>query len=344
MTTLSASEDRVPQRPERGLFDAEDIANLEGQEMTPSAFARALGRDLATLYRELREGQKCRLHVFDMATRSDTIIAEFDDVCFEAPNWGPDGDTLYLNGQGGLWAFPLDSPSEPRRIEYEGIPAALNNDHVLDPRGKAIFLSAMDGHIYHGALDGGSTRRVTDEDKVWHFLHGISPDGNTLGFIRIEPAGGPGKLAFIASEGGRITPMDTGTGHADGIEWSPDGVWIYFNTERWASEPGHAQLARVPSKDPAAEKIERLISTDTVDWFPHFAPDGRFAVYLQYPAGTVGHPEDLDVELVVVDTADWAAPVARRPLFGGQGTINVNSWSPDSQRFAFVTYPLETGE
>lgn len=321
-----------------------DVGGLAGQGMTPSAFARALGRDLSTLYRDLREGQRCRIHVFDMATRTETIIAEFDHRCFEAPNWGSDGKTLYLNGEGGLWAFSLGSPSEPRRIEYEGISAALNNDHVLDPRGNDVFVSAMDGHIYHGSLEGGSTRRVTDEDNVWHFLHGVSPDGSTLGFIRIEPTGGPGNLALITSEGGHVTKLDMGAGHADGIEWSPDGEWIYFNTERWAAKPGHAQLARAPSKDPTADKVERLTSTDTVDWFPHLAPNGRFAVYLQFPAGTIGHPEDLDVELVVVDTADWAAPVARLPLFGGQGTINVNSWSPDSQRFAFVSYPLETSE
>jgi hypothetical protein len=68
------------------------------------------------------------------------------------------------------------------------------------------------------------------------------------------------------------------------------------------------------------------------------------AVYLQYPAGTAGHPEDLDVELVVVDTADWSTPLARVPVFGGQGTINVNSWSPDSEHFAFVSYPLAIGD
>jgi TolB protein len=291
------------------------------------------------LYRSLREGQKCRLHVFDVATRSDTIIAEFDRVLFEAPNWGADGKTLYLNGQGELWACSLDSPLAPGRIEYEGLPA-INNDHVLDPDGQSIFMSATDGHIYHGALDGGGIRRVTDEAGAWHFLHGVSPDGATLGFVRVDASGGAGRLALMASAGGPVTVVDTGTGHVDGPEWSPDGEWIYFNTERWAPEPGHAQLARVPSEHPGADKVERLISTGTVDWFPHVAPNGRLAVYLQYPAGTVGHPENLHVELILVGTADWATPLARVPLFGGQGTINVNSWSPDSTRFAFVSYPL----
>jgi len=291
-------------------------------------------------YRVLREGQKCRLHVFDVADRSATVIAEFDQVLFEAPNWGADGRTLYLNGRGELWAFPLGSAPEPRRVEYTGLPA-LNNDHVLDPRGEAIFMSANDGHIYHGALGGGMTRRVTDDDDVRHYLHGVSPDGTTLGFVRLDRSGGQGRLALMGSDGGRVTVVDTGAGRIDGPEWSPDGEWIYFNTERWASDPGHAQLARVPSENPTADKVERLISTGTVDWFPHLAPNGRLAVYLQYQKGTTGHPEDRDVELVLVGTRDWSAPLARVPVFGGQGTINVNSWSPDSERFAFVSYPLD---
>jgi TolB protein len=298
-----------------------------------------IGPDLTRSYRVLRDGQRCRLHVFDVADRSAAVIAEFTDLLFEAPNWGTDGTTLYLNGQGALWAFSLDAPLEPRRIGYESLPA-LNNDHVLDPGDDAIFMSANDGHIYHAALDGSSTRRVTDEAGVRHFLHGVSPDGTTLGFVRLDGSGGPGRLALIASAGGRVTVVDTGAGHVDGPEWSPDAEWIYFNTERWASKPGHAQLARVPSENLSADNIERLVSTSTVDWFPHLAPSGRLAVYLQYPAGTVGHPEDREVELILVDTTDWATPLARVPVFGGQGTINVNSWSPDSSRFAFVSYPL----
>jgi Tol biopolymer transport system component len=291
------------------------------------------------LSRGLAPSQTCRLHVFDVASRSDTIVAEFDDLLFEAPNWSDDGETLYLNGDGALWEFRLGSAGRPRRIGYEGLPH-LNNDHVLDPAGASIFMSAMDGQIYHGSLDGGPVRRVTGNDAVWHFLHGVSPDGKTLGFVLIDPAGGPAKLALIPAEGGAVTVCDTGPGAVDGPEWSPGGEWIYFNTERWAGRPGHSQLARVPSADPAPDKVERLAATDTVDWFPHLSPDGRLGVYLQFPAGTEGHPENLPVELVLVEVPDWSAPLARVPLLGGQGTINVNSWSPDSTRFAYVSYPL----
>lgn len=336
MATPSASTEgaATPDRPV-----PLDLAEFAAKMPTPRELARMLEQAPGTLERVLAPGQKCRLHVFDVASRSDAVVAEFDDMLFEAPNWGNDGRMLYLNGDGGLWAFPLDAPDKPRRIAYDGLPD-INNDHVLDPGSASIFMSAMDGQIYHGPLSGGSVRRVTGEDDVWHFLHGVSPDGKTLGFVRIDTSGGSARLALIPTAGGPVTVCDTGAGHIDGPEWSPDGEWIYFNTEYWASKPGHAQLGRVPSADPSTDRVERLASTDTVDWFPHLSPDGHFAVYLQYPAGTEGHPENLPVELVLVDVADWSAPLARVPAFGGQGTINVNSWSPDSTRFAFVSYPV----
>jgi Tol biopolymer transport system component len=87
--------------------------------------------------------------------------------------------------------------------------------------------------------------------------------------------------------------------------------------------------------------MERLVASDTVDWFPHLSPDGEFASYISFPTGTLGHPADLDVEVRVVRTADWSHVVQRYSLFGGQGTINVNSWAPRGRRFAYVAYPLD---
>ena len=113
-------------------------------------------------------------------------------------------------------------------------------------------------------------------------------------------------------------------------------TWIYLNSESWAQLPGHAQLARVPV---AGGALERLVASDTVDWFPHLSPDAELATYLSFPTGTLGHPENLDVELKLVRTADWSTPLHVWPLFGGQGTLNVNSWAPDSHAFAFVAYP-----
>jgi len=197
-------------------------------------------------------------------------------------------------------------------------------------------MSAMDGHIYRGAVTGGPVERVTRDNGVWHFLHGVSPDHSRLAYVRLSNFAEPGRLAIL-SQSASSQLLDTGDGHIDGPEWSPDGTWIYLNTEAFTTAPGHAQLARLPD---GGGPLERLITSTTVDWFPHLSPDGRYATYLGFPAGTLGHPADLDVSVKVVDTEDWATPLQTYSLFGGQGTLNVNSWAPDSTRFAFIAYPL----
>jgi TolB protein len=148
----------------------------------------------------------------------------------------------------------------------------------------------------------------------------------------------PGRLALLASAGGETRYPEAGSSHLDGPEYSPDGAWLYFNTEEFGSRPGHAQLARLPAD---GGRMEHLVESETVDWFPHLSPDAELASYISFPSGTLGHPPDLDVEVRLVRTADWRDVVWRFPLFGGQGTINVNSWSPDSRQFAFVAYPVQ---
>ncbi|WP_369046352.1 TolB family protein [Sinomonas sp. P10A9] len=265
------------------------------------------------------------------------LIFHTDEILLEAPNWAHDGRTLYVNGHGVLWSLDVDVPVL-REVPFEDLPE-INNDHVLSPDGASIYLSAMDGHIYRGALSGGTVERVTDEeDGRRHFLHGVRPDESELAWVELSDFSAPGRLAVGPSRRGPSRVLATGSGHADGPEWSPDGAWIYFNTEGFTSEPGHAQLARI---DPRGCQLERLVASDSVDWFPHLSADGRHAAYVSFPAGTLGHPADLDVVVQVVSTGDWAAPLQSYRLFGGQGTLNVNSWAPDSGRFAFIAYPVD---
>jgi Tol biopolymer transport system component len=285
-------------------------------------------------YRALAPGQRSQVWVGGPGIAEPELLFETADVLIEAPNWSLDGSRLFVNGNGGLWRLDVESPGLAR-VEYDDLPG-LNNDHVLDPDGEHVYMSAMDGHIYHGHLDGGAVRRVSPDDGKWHFLHGVSPDGKRLAYVEIEEFGVPGKLVVIEPNGSP-TVLDTGNGHIDGPEWSPDGEWIYFNTEGFTEEPGHAQLARIPD---AGGSVQQLVASNTVDWFPHLSPDSRYAAYLAFPLGTLGHPADLDVEVRVVATEDWSVVLQRYELFGGQGTINVNSWSPDSTRFAFVAYPI----
>jgi len=287
-------------------------------------------------FRELAPGQITRVHVHDVATGEDVVVFESREVLFEAPNWSTTEDVLLLNGNGVLWRLDAKPGSEPVQVAHEGLPP-INNDHVLDPDGEHVYCSANDGHIYRAPLLGGPVVKVTREDGIWHFLHGVSPDGSRLAFVRMASFAEPGRLAVISADGsGEVELVDTGEGHIDGPEWSGDGAWIYFNTERWASRAGHAQLARIPD---GGGEVQRLHTSDTVDWFPHPAPDGATAVYLEFPTGTQGHPADKDVALVVVSPSDWSTERERLPFPGGQGTINVNSWAPDSRRFAYVSYP-----
>lgn len=105
-------------------------------------------------------------------------------MLFEAPNWALDGTKLVLNGDGKLWSLDV-SGGGPVAVPLSGVPE-LNNDHVLAPDGEGVFLSANDGHIYRASLDGGPAIRITEDDGSFHFLHGVSPDGNELAYVGIE--------------------------------------------------------------------------------------------------------------------------------------------------------------
>ncbi|MEW2165686.1 hypothetical protein AB0912_22215 [Streptomyces sp. NPDC007084] len=305
-----------------------------GSPARPSA-----AEDTGMRPRELRDGQRTCVWIASVDSSVPELVHETSGLLLEAPNWSADGSHLLLNGGGRLWRLGLTEGSPGlSEIPLDGVPP-INNDHVLSPDGTRVFLSGMDGHLYRAPAAGGSGSRLTGDDGLLHFLHGISPDGGTLAHVAIPrgTTGVPGRLALMPAGGGPSTLVDTGAGHVDGPEYSPDGEWIHVNTEAFASAPGHAQLARLPA---TGGRLERLVVSDTVDWFPHLSPDGRFATYVAFPAGTLGHPEDVHVKVHVVSTEAWGTPLRTYPLFGGQGTLNVNSWAPDSRHFAFVSYPV----
>ncbi|GIM97413.1 hypothetical protein Ato02nite_092060 [Paractinoplanes toevensis] len=269
--------------------------------------------------------------MYDVTTAATTLVHTSSAVHFEAPNWTADG-RLILNGDGLLWSLPADGSEPPRQIRLDGVPE-LNNDHVPAPDGETIYVSANDGHIYEASLRGGAVRRVTSAGRM-HFLHGVSPDGEILAYVGIDrPDWATASLWTIGVDGERDTRLTAPGGTDDGPEYTPDGEWIYFNTERFGP---NAQIARIR---PDGTGVQQLTFDERVNWFPHFAPDGSRAVYLSYPPGTTGHPADLSVELRLVEPDGWQSPRTVVRLPGGQGTINVNSWSPDSDRFAFVDYP-----
>ncbi|WP_336629661.1 MULTISPECIES: TolB family protein [unclassified Microbacterium] len=286
----------------------------------------------------LRQGQSARIRVWDRATGTTRTVHASTTRRYEAPNWTADG-RLLVNGDGRLWLLPADGTGEPTPLAAIGLPEA-NNDHVLSPDGSTVFASAQDWHIWSVPIEGGPAHRVTPDDGGMHFLHGVSPDGARLGYVRLDPDRGnwwaSATIHTIGVDGRDDVAVTTHPGPADGCAWTPDGEWIVFNTEQFSPAPGHAQLARVR---PDGTELEQLTFDERVNWFPHVAPSGDVAVYLSYPPGTTGHPADLRVELRLVSVDSWAEPTTIVELLGGQGTINVPCWAPDGSAFAFVDYP-----
>jgi len=287
--------------------------------------------------RSLLAGQSSQLIVIKSDGSDRHVLLESDEV-LEAPNWTPDGSALIFNAGGELWRIAVGGGT-PSRIET-GTLRDINNDHVLSPDGRTIYFSENNGHLYAVPIGGGEPRKISNDHPAPHhyYLHGISPDGRTLAYVAVEGPTGNKRINIftIPAAGGADTRLTDVSYPNDGPEYSPDGTWIYFNSEGSAKSPGHAQCFRMRADGTG---IEQLTDDERVNWFPHISPDGRSIVYLSYPPGTTGHPANKDVILRFM-RPDGGGKRDIASFFGGQGTINVNSWAPDSQRFAYVAYPM----
>jgi hypothetical protein len=250
---------------------------------------------------------------------------------FEAPNWSRDSKYLVFNQEGTI-----------RRLAFgESVPTLIptapqihcNNDHGISPDGQSLAISdqSTDDHksrVYIVPIAGGTPRLITpNAPSYWH---GWSPDGKTLAFT--GQRGDNFDIYSIPAAGGEETRLTTAPGLDDGPEYSPDGAYIYFNSER----TGQMQIWRMK---PDGSAQEQVTFDDSNNWFPHLSPDGQTMVFLAYEKGVTGHPPGKDVELRLMTLKDKKVRVLAK-LFGGQGTINVPSWSPEGLKLAFVSYQL----
>lgn len=293
--------------------------------------------------RKLQSGQVSEIIVIDRDGNNRRMIYETGEL-IEAPNWTPDGKWLVYNGDGRLFKISPDGSQGPVRINTAPI-ENLNNDHVLSPDGKTIYISSNDGHLYALPFEGGVPQKISnDQDptrKYRYYLHGVSPDGKTLAYVGLEKTSDGQTITniyTIPSTGGSDTQLGASTTPVDGPEYSPDGKWIYFNSEAAATRPGHAQVFRMHADGSGGEQ---LTHDERVNWFPHLAPDGSIIAFISFPTGTLGHPADKDV-IIRTMNPDGSNQQDLDAFFGGQGTINVNSWAPDSKRFAYVSYPMKS--
>lgn len=248
----------------------------------------------------------------------------------EAPNWSRDGNDLLFNRDGRLYKLRV-AGGVPQLIDT-GFATHCNNDHGLSPDGRWLAISdqSQEGRsiIYVLPADGGPPRRITPlAPSYWH---GWSPDGRTLAYC--GERSGEFDVYTIAIDGGGEKRLTTAAGLDDGPDYSPDGQHIYFNSER----TGRMQIWRMKADGSGQEQIT---SDEYNNWFPHPSPDGKWIVFLSYEPDVKGHPANKDVMLRLISAGGGEVRVLAK-LFGGQGTINVPSWSPDSSRLAFVSYQL----
>lgn len=268
------------------------------------------------------------VEIFEVQTSTVRELLAVDGR-IEAPNWDPSGISLLVNGGGRMFRVPLDKPA--LEVVDTGFADRCNNDHGISPDGTRIVISAhtaRGSEIFTLPATGGNPVAVTSHAPSW--WHGWSPDGARLAYVAVRGDSRVVDVYTIGVEGGEETRLTFGEGHCDGPDYSADGRRIYYNCDR----TGHAQIW-VMAADGSGQR--QLFSDDQVNWFPHPSPDGRHLVYLAYPRGTTGHPADLAVALVLCDPEGQGRRRVRE-FTGGQGTINVPGWAPDSSAFAYVRY------
>jgi hypothetical protein len=250
----------------------------------------------------------------------------------EAPNWTPDNTALIYNSKGRLYRFPL-ADRKPVPLET-GLATKCNNDHVLSFDGQTLGIShgaAEAGGksvIYTLPITGGQPTRVTA--KAPSYLHGWSPDGKFL--VYTGERDGDYDIYRIPVAGGEEVRLTTAKGLDDGPEYSPDGRFIYFNSVR----TGKMQLWRMKAD---GTQQEQLTDDAYNNWFPHVSPDGKRIVFISFSKDVAPdqHPYYKPVYLRMMPV-NGGPPTVIAYLYGGQGTINVPSWSPDSRHLAFVSH------
>ena len=286
-----------------------------------------------------REYIGSNIEVMDVTTGNRKIVYA-EPGSLQAPNWTPDDKALIYNSSDGL-IYRFDLQQKTVSQINTGDVKSNNNDHVISFDGKMLGLSSASGEARYGSLiytvpiEGGTPKQITPIGPS--YLHGWSPDGKYL--VYTGERNKEYDIYRIPAAGGEEVRLTTAPGLDDGSEYSPDGKYIYFNSVR----SGTMQLWRMK---PDGSNQEQLTSDEYNNWFPHISPDGKWMVFLSYgpEVAPSDHPFYKQVYLRLMPVDGKQKPRVIAYLYGGQGTINVPSWSPDSKRIAFVSNSDMGGE
>jgi TolB protein len=273
-----------------------------------------------------------RLEVLNIETGNREVIYE-TETHIEAPNWSRNGKFLIYNSGGLLYNFNLKK-RVPKVIDT-GFATANNNDHGISFDGKTLAISnhteengRRHSIIYTVPVKGGTPKRVTEKGPS--YWHGWSPDDKW--HVYCAERNGNYDVYKIPAEGGEEIRLTTAEGLDDGPEYSPDGKYVYFNSVR----TGSMEIWRMK---PDGSEQEQVTDDEFQNWFAHPSPDGKWLIFISYlpevPASSHPHNQRVMLRLMPVNGSEIKTVAF---LYGGQGTINVPSWSPDSKKVAFVSY------
>ena len=250
----------------------------------------------------------------------------------EAPNWSRDGKTLIFNRDGKIWSIPAEGGTAS--VVNTGETTKCTGSHGLSPDGKLLAIScSMPGkpetRVYIVPAAGGEPKLLTE--TPWSYFHGWSPDGKTIAFTRPDFKGG-GNILTIPVEGGTEKTLTSGSGISDDPDYSADGQWIYFNSDRGGS-------MQIWKMKPDGSGAEQVTHDELANWTPHPSPDGQSVLILSYPKGVTGHPTNTDISFRILNLADGKIRTIVN-VVGGSGSDNTPDWAPDGKHFAFVSFQM----
>lgn len=283
-------------------------------------------------YRPYHDYIGSHLEVMDVETGLRKILYSVPGS-IQCPNWSRDGNYLIYNSAEGL-VYKYDLITRRVSQVNTGFATNNNNDHVISFDGKTLAISNYTGNhistVYTLPITGSDNpKKITSEDSGHSYLHSFSPDGRNIIFTGLR--NGQWDIWSVDVNTKKETNLTNNPTLDDGSEYTPDGKWIYFNSVR----TGTMEIWRMK---PDGSDQEQITFDEYNNWFPHISPDGKWIVYIAFPKDIdpTKHPfyQHVYIRLMAVD---GGVPKTIAYLYGGQGSMNVPSWSPDSKKIAFIS-------